>query len=241
MAVGRGVGGTDRGRMVSRRRRTLRRAAELVSAVLGAVVLAGCGGGAVVPPAATAQPTAEPVPTVAPVPVVTPTPTVVPQVTALVWTDAVCAALVPVVAQLTAAPPVRLDAPEATRQAYLAYLADGLTTTDRARAALEAAGPAPVADGAAISEQVRGDVADLRAHLVDAQQQVQQTDPGSAAGLGRALVSGTDLVGALLKGAQVAGTINRDPVLHDAYQRSPTCARLQRSGAPVTPGPTPTR
>ena len=96
-------------------------------------------------------------------------------------------------------------------------------------------------DGAAIAEQVRGDVADLRALLVNAQQQVQQTDPDSAAGLGRALVSGTNLVGALLKGAQVAGTINRDPVLHDAYERSPACARLQRSGATVPPGPTPTR
>jgi hypothetical protein len=215
---------------------------RVVPAALVAAVLAGCGGGATAPPTATTEtPTALPVPTVAPEPTVVATPPTLPQVTALVWTDAVCGALVPVVAQLTAAPPVRLNAPETTRQAYLAYLAEGLTTTDRARAALEAAGPAPVTDGAAIAEQVRGDVADLRAHLVDAQQQIQQTDPGSAAGLGRALVGGTILVGALLKGAQVAGTINRDPVLHDAYERSPTCARLQRSGATVPPTPTPTR
>jgi hypothetical protein len=228
--------------MVSRRRRALPGAAyRVVPAALIAAVLAGCSGGAAGPPAATAPPTVAPLPTVVPVPTVPPTPTVVPQVTALVWTDSVCAALVPVVAQLTAAPPVRLNAPEATRQAYLTYLAEGLTTTDRARAALEAAGPAPVTNGAAIAEQIRGDVADLRAHLVDAQQQVQQTDPDSAVAVGRALVSGTNLVGALVNGAQVAGTINRDPVLHDAYERSPTCARLQRSGATVPPGPTPTR
>ena len=232
-----GAGGTDRGRMVSRRRRA---PGWAVPMVLTLAVLAGCSGGAAGPAGATATPTVEPLPTVV-APTVPPTTTVIPQVTALVWTDAVCAALVPVVAQLTAAPPVRLNAPEATRQAYLSYLAEGLTTTDRARAALELAGPAPVTDGAAIAEQVRGDVADLRALLVDAQQQVQQTDPDSAAGLGRALVSGTNLVGALLKSAQVAGTINRDPVLHDAYERSPTCARLQRSGATVPPSPTPTR
>jgi hypothetical protein len=210
----------------------------VVPTALAAALLTGCGAGGAVPSGATAAPTAAPVATVAPV---TPPPTEVPPVTALVWTDSVCAALVPVVAQLTAAPPVQLSAPETTRQAYLAYLAAGLTTTDQARAALEAAGPAPVTDGAAIAEQVRGDVADLRAHLVDAQRQVQQTDPGSAVAVGRALVSGTNLVGALINGAQVAGTINRDPVLHDAYQRSATCARLQRSGATTPPGPTPTR
>jgi hypothetical protein len=145
-----------------------------------------------------------------------------------------------VVAGLTAAPPVRLDAPEATRQAYLTYLAEGLTTTDRARAELQVAGAAPVTDGAALAEQIRGNIADLRAHLVDAQQQVQGTGAGSAASLGRVLISGTNLVGALLNGAQVAGTINRDPVLHVAYLQSPSCALLQRSGATAAPSPAPT-
>jgi hypothetical protein len=186
--------------------------------VLLAAVLTGCGG--------TSAP---------PTPTTPPTPTGTPQEQALAWTGSVCAALVPVVAQLTAAPAVRLDAPEATRQAYLAYLADGLAATDRARAALDAAGPAPVAGGDALAEQVRGDVADLRADLVEAQQQVQQADPNSAAALGRALVSGSNLVSALLNGAKVAGTINRNPVLHDAYDRSPSCAQLQRSGATTAP------
>ncbi len=42
-----------------------------------------------------------------------------------------CAALVPVVARLTAAPGFDLGAPEATRQAYLTYLDEGLAATDR--------------------------------------------------------------------------------------------------------------
>jgi len=41
----------------------------------------------------------------------------------------VCAALVPVAARVTDAPGVDLSAPEATRQAYLAYLAESLTAT----------------------------------------------------------------------------------------------------------------
>jgi hypothetical protein len=209
--------------MASGPRRALGRT---LPALVVATLVSACGSGeAPAPPAASVTPT------------VAPTPTGTPQEQALAWTASVCAALVPVVARLTAVPPLDLGSPEQTRQAYLAYLNDGLATTDRARDALVAAGPAPVANGDVIAEQVRGEVADLRAHVVDARDQVQRADPGSAVAVGRALVSGTNLVGALLNGAQVAGTINRDPTLHDAYGRAPSCQQLQRSGATAAPTP----
>ena len=203
----------------------VRRCAGLVLACAAALLVA-CGG---------APAPAPPTPS--------PTPTATPEEQALAWTESVCAAVVPVVARLTAAPAVRFDAPAETRQAYLTYLTDGLATTDRARATLAAAGPAPVPDGDAVAEQVRGDVADLRADLVDARTQVERADPGSAVALARALVGGSKLVSALLNGAQVGGTINRDPALHAAYDRAPSCAQLQRSGAapPTTPAGGPTR
>jgi hypothetical protein len=184
-----------------------------VFAAVLAAVLAGCGGSA--PPA--------PPPATPPPP---PTPGA--------WTESVCAALVPVVARLTAAPGFDLGAPEATRQAYLTYLNEGLAVTDRARAELAAAGPAPVPDGDVIAEQVRGDVADLRANPAEARDQVQRTDTGSPVAIGRALVGVTRVVGALLNGAEVAATINRDPTLEAAYEASPSCAQLQRNGAPAT-------
>jgi hypothetical protein len=207
--------------------------ATVLATVLVTALVAGCSGGA---PAPSAPPTPSNVPGA------TPTPTGTPQEQALAWAESVCGALVPVVAQLTAPPALDLGSPEATRQAYLAYLTAGLTTTDQARDALVAAGPAPVAGGDALAEQVRGEVADLRAHLVDARDQVQRADPGSAVSVGRALASGTNLVRALVNGAQVAGTINRDPTLHDAYERSPSCMQLQRAGstpAPSAPPPVP--
>ena len=52
---------------------------------------------------------------------------------------------------------------------------------------------------------------------------------------GRALVGVTRVVGALLNGAEVAGTVNRDPTLEAAYAASPSCAQLQRAGKPSTP------
>ena len=148
-----------------------------------------------------------------------------------------CAALVPVVARLTAAPGFDLGAPEATRQAYLTYLDEGLAATDRARAEVAAAGPAPVPDGDVIAEQVRGDLADLRTDLAEARDQVQRTDTGSTVAFGRALVGVTRVVAALLSGAEVAATINRDPTLGAAYESSPSCAQLQRSGSPATAPP----
>ncbi len=191
-------------------------------AVLVAGLVSGCGDAAPPPPAPSTSSPA--------------TPTGTPGERALAWTESVCAAVVPVVARLTAAPAVRLDAPEATRQEYLAYLADGIATTDRARAALAAAGPAPVPDGDVVAEQIRGNVADRRTDRVDARAQVERVDPGGTVALVRALAGGGNVVRALLDGAQVAGTLNRDPVLREAYGRAPSCARLQRSGA--TPVPT---
>ena len=181
--------------------------------VLGAALLAGCGGTSPAP-----SPAAPP-----------------PPATPQAWTDAVCAALVPVVARLTAAPGFDLGAPEATRQAYLTYLDEGLAATDRARTEIAAAGPAPVPDGDVIAEQVRGDVADLRTDLAEARDQVQRTDTGSPVAIGRAVVGVTRVVGALLNGAEVAGTVNRDPTLEAAYAASPSCAQLQRAGKPSTP------
>ena len=149
-----------------------------------------------------------------------------------------CAALVPVISRLTAAPGLDLNAPEATKQAYLTYLNEGVAVTDQARARLAAAGAAPVPDGDVIAEQVRGEVADLRVDLTAARDQVQRTDTSSAVAIGRAIVGVSRVVGALLNGAQVAATVNRDPTLAAAYTVSPSCAQLQRSGAPATAPPT---
>jgi hypothetical protein len=89
-----------------------------------------------------------------------------------------------------------------------------------------------------IAEQVRGNLADLRADVADARGQIERADPGSAVSVGRALVGGSRIVGALLNSAQVAATLNRDPALQAAYDQSPACGQLARSGAPP-PAPTP--
>ena len=191
----------------------------MLPAALVAALLAGCGGGSA-PPVS---------PSVVPAP---------PPVTPQAWTESVCGALVPVVAHLTAAPRLDLNAPEATRQAYLIYLDAGVAETDEARAALQAAGPAPVPGGDVIAEQVRGNVADMRADLGAARDQVAQTDTASTVAIGRTIVGVTRVVGALLSSAKVAAIINRDPTLEAAYEASPSCAQLQRSGAPATATPT---
>jgi hypothetical protein len=190
-----------------------------------AALLAGCGAGSSAAPPTAAGSSAA----------LSATPTPVPTPDA--WTESVCAALVPVIARLTAAPGLDLNAAEATKQAYLTYLNEGVAVTDQARARLAAAGAAPVPDGDVIAEQVRGEVADLRVDLTAARDQVQRTDTNSAVAIGRAIVGVSRVVGALLNGAQVAATINRDPTLAAAYTVSPSCAQLQRSGAPATAPP----
>ena len=198
----------------------------VLPAMVVAALLSGCGGsGSSAPPVAAGSSAA-----------LSATPTPVP--TPEAWTESVCAALVPVISRLTAAPGLDLNAPEATKQAHLAYLNEGVAVTDQARARLAAAGAAPVPDGDVIAEQVRGEVADLRVDLTAARDQVQRTDTSSAVAIGRAIVGVSRVVGALLNGAQVAATVNRDPTLAAAYTVSPSCAQLQRSGAPATAPPT---
>ena len=190
-----------------------------------AALLAGCSTDTAAPPGSAAT---------------TPTPTGTPQEQALAWTSSVCDALVPLTAFLTAPPGFDVNAPAATRQAYTAYLNQALVITDQARAALAAAGPAPVAGGDAIAEQVLGDVADLRADLVDARNQIDTLNPNDPIALGRTLIGVSRLVSALLSGSNVVRTLNRTPELSFAYSQSPSCAQLQRGGAPPTPTPTPT-
>ena len=192
--------------------------------VLAVAVLVGCGTGA---PAAAPASTA-------------PTPTGTPQEQALTWTSSVCSALVPLTAFLTAPPGFDVNTPAATRQAYSAYLNQGLVLTDQARGALAAAGPAPVAGGDAIAEQVRGDVADLRANLVDARNQIDTANPNDPIALGRTLIGVSRVVGALLNGADVVRTLNQNPALNAAYAQAPSCAQLQRGGATATPTTIPT-
>ena len=104
----------------------------VLPAVVVAALLAGCGGsGSPAPPAAAGSSAA-----LSAIPTPVPTPEA--------WTESVCAALVPVISRLTAAPGLDLNAPEATKQAYLTYLNEGVTVTDQARARLAAAGAAPV-------------------------------------------------------------------------------------------------
>jgi hypothetical protein len=183
---------------------------------------------------------ASPAPPAPPPPPPPPTPTGTPQEQALAWTSAVCSALIPLSVQLTAPPRFNVNDPAATRQAYSVYLGEGLAATDRAREALAATGPAPVPGGDAIAEQVRGDVADLRANLLDAKNQVDQVDPNNPIALGRTVLGIAGVVNALLNGAAVVRTLNQDPALRAAYAQAPSCQQLQNAGATASPTPPPT-
>jgi hypothetical protein len=194
--------------------------------LMGALLVVACAS-----PAPPAPPPPPPPP---------PTPTGTPQEQALAWTSAVCSALIPLTVQLTAPPRFNVNDPAATRQAYSVYLGEGLAATDRAREALAATGPAPVPGGDAIAEQVRGDVADLRANLLDAKNQVDQVDPNNPIALGRTVLGIAGVVNALLNGAAVVRTLNQDPALRAAYTQAPSCQQLQNAGATASPTPPPT-
>jgi hypothetical protein len=152
---------------------------------------------------------------------------------AVQWTDSVCGALVPVTESLANSPGFDLTAPAASRDAYLAYLAQAQAATDRALENIAAAGPAPVDGGQQVTEEVRSDVTELRDDLADARTQLEQADANDPAAIGASVVAAGNIVGAVANNAQALSVLDGNPRLDAAFEQAQSCQRLR---AVQTPG-----
>jgi hypothetical protein len=152
---------------------------------------------------------------------------------AVQWTDSVCGALVPVTESLASPPGFDLTAPAASRDAYLAYLAQAQAATDQALENIAAAGPAPVDGGEQVTEEVRSDVTELRDDLADARTQLEQADADNPAAIGASVVAAGNIVGAVANSAQALSALDGNPRLDAAFEQAQSCQRLR---AVQTPG-----
>jgi hypothetical protein len=195
---------------------TLRHRARLAAAsAVAGLALAGCAG--------------EPGPSTAPeepMPVAPAAPTA----ETVEWTDSVCSALIPVAEGLANPPAFDISAPDATRDAYLAYLAQAQSAADGALENVAAAGAPPVEGGEEVVAEVKEDITELRDDLVDARTQLEQAAGNDPAAIGRSVVVAGNVIGALGNNAQALSAIDGEPRLDAAYSQAPACERLRGIG-----------
>jgi hypothetical protein len=186
-----------------------------------ALTLAGCG--TETTPATPAAPSG-------------PATAVEPAAQTVAWTDSVCGALVPVAESLVNPPGFDVTAPAATREAYLAYLANAESATDTAAQQVAAAGPAPVDGGEQVTEDVRAQLTDLSDDLADARNQIEQADPNDATAVGRFAVAAGNVVGAVGNTAQALQALDGDPRLDAAFEQAASCQQLRSIPTPGRTG-----
>src|SRR4051812_17965035 len=195
------------------------RGALAVAATAAALALTGCG--------------ADTAPATPAIPTGAASPAVEPQEQTLAWTDSVCGALVPVAESLMNPPGLDPTALDATREAYVTYLARAQGAADKAvqdvaaagppppgdGAPGAAAGPAPVDDGQQVAEEVRDQLTDLRDDLGDARTQLEQADANDATTIGQAVVAAGNVVGAVGNNAQALSALDGNPRLDAAFEQ----------------------
>lgn len=205
------------GRAAAMRRRSVLLPA---AALAGLLALAGCSGatsGSTASSTSAAPTSASPAPDAA-----------------VRWTNSVCGALMPLVSAVSTPPQPNPADPAATKQAYSSYLGSVVTGTDRSLAGVNAAGPAPVPNGAMITDQLRSALTSLRSTFAQAQSQLETADPNNPASFAQAF-------GALAALPQAAAPLNQlrtNPQLQQAAQRAPNCQALSNPGATPSPAPT---
>lgn len=149
------------------------------------------------------------------------------------WTDRVCTALLPAVETLRTPPPVDVTDPAAAQSTYRDYLREAESRAEAAEQEIESAGAPPVDGGEQLAQDVREQVADLRADVAEALRQVDAADAGNPVAVGQAVAVGGNVLGALGNQVQAVGALTADPELRNAFEQAPACADLRSAGAPA--------
>jgi hypothetical protein len=160
-----------------------------------------------------------------------------PQTAAVIdWTKLMCQALDPAF-DLGTAPQPDFGNPAATRQAYIDYLSNARNVAQQAIDRFSSLGPAPVANGQQVFDNMHNQLVQLRKDLDDALARLNQADPNDAAQVGLALgAAASNILGALGNRLQVFGSFVTDPQLRTAVEQTPECQNLMFGSEPTTGG-----
>jgi hypothetical protein len=143
------------------------------------------------------------------------------------WTDRVCGALLPFVEASTNEPQFDQSNPGAMLKALSDYLGKTVSAIDHALAGLDAAGPAPVADGDAFAAKLKDALNIVRSSFEKSKTAIDKVDPNNITELATAL---PDVLAPLRDLSQLQDPttgLKANPELKAAAAKAPNCQKLK--------------
>jgi hypothetical protein len=146
------------------------------------------------------------------------------------WTDQVCGSLLPFVGASTAQPQFNQSNPGAAVKAISDYLGTAVSAIDQALAGLNAAGPAPVADGDKFVAKLKDALTTVRSSFETSKTAIDKVDPNNITELVTTLPEVLAPLQALSQLQDPTTGLKANPELKAAAAKAPNCQKLNKEG-----------
>ena len=146
------------------------------------------------------------------------------------WTDQVCGSLLPFVEASTTEPQFDQSNPGAAVKALSDYLGKAVSTIDQALTGLDAAGPAPVADGDAIVAKLKATLTTVRGSFEKSKTAIDKVDPNNITELATALPEALAPLQDLSQLQDPTTDLKTNPELEAAAAKAPNCQKINKAG-----------
>jgi hypothetical protein len=146
------------------------------------------------------------------------------------WTDQVCGSLLPFVEASTTEPQFDPSNPGTGVKALSDYLGNAVSAIDQTLAGLDAAGPAPVADGDAFVAKLKNALTIVRSSFETSKTAIDKVDLNNITQLATAL---PELLAPLQDLSQLQDPttgLKANPELKAAAAKAPNCQKLNKAG-----------
>jgi hypothetical protein len=155
---------------------------------------------------------------------------------AVAWADKVCQSVESEIGTLSAGPQIDTSSPEAARDDLTSYLNDFGTALDRLIGGIESAGAPPVANGQQVVDETTAGLEQAKEAIQAARTKLDQVpinDPQAARQAFTEVAQDMQNLGQL----DATESMENNPELKDAFDKAPTCQKLdtEASSAPATP------
>jgi hypothetical protein len=146
------------------------------------------------------------------------------------WTDKVCGSLLPFVKAASTEPQFNQSDPGDAVKALSTYLGGAVSSIDQALTGLDAAGPAPVADGDAIVSKLKQTLTTVRTSFNQAKTAIDKVDPNNVAEIATALPEALAPLQSLSSLQDPTTDLKSNPELEAAAAKAPNCQEINKLG-----------
>jgi hypothetical protein len=158
---------------------------------------------------------------------------------AVAWADKVCKSVQSEVGSLTQKPNIDTSTPESLKASLISYMDNLGTALDRLIGGIKGAGDPPVPNGKQAAEETTKVFDEAKKTLQDAKVQLAQTPMDDPAAAKQAFVDVANKLTSL-GDLDARRTLDDVPQLKDAFNKAPTCQKLDQNSSSSPSAPTST-